>query len=319
MTAHRKRFICAPLVASICLAFASAPVPPELFASGRISTGDMELNAAFTPDGKTLYFTKRTPKPQLWVIVVSQLRRGQWSAPEVAPFSGQYNDFDPFVSPDGKRLYFSSNRPVEGAGRARTDYDIWYVERTPRGWSQPQHLDAPVNTPAQEFYPSVTKDGTLYFSSNRPGGSGGGDIYRARFVDGRYAEPENLGDSINATTNEGDPYISPDEDYLIFVSYNRQGASGDGDLYISVRRDGHWSKAENLGPEINSPALDFCPIVSPDGKWLYFTSERGFADTPQQRRLTSSELARALHGPGNGLGDIYRVDAKSVLTSRGGR
>src|SRR5690349_8101898 len=80
-TARTRRFIYLPLIASICLAFASAPVPPELFASGRISTGDMELNAAFTPDGRTLYFTKRTPKPQLWVIVLSHLKRGQWTRP----------------------------------------------------------------------------------------------------------------------------------------------------------------------------------------------------------------------------------------------
>jgi len=232
----------------------------------------------------------------------------------VAAFSGQYNDFDPFVAPDGKRLYFSSNRPVDASGRPKNDFDVWFVEQTRAGWGPPQHLDSPVNTPAQEFYPSVTKDGTLYFSSTRAGGAGGADIYRARLVEGRYTEAENLGDSINAPTSEGDPYISPDEDYLIFVSYNRQGGHGDGDLYISVRRDGHWTKAENLGPEINSTALDFCPIVSPDGKWLYFISERGFADSPQPRRMTSSELARALQGPGDGLGDIYRVDAKTVLS-----
>jgi Tol biopolymer transport system component len=313
------RLIAMLSVAALTLAAAGAPVAPALFEPGRISTGDMELNAAFTPDGKTLYFTKRSPKPQLWVIVASHLRRGGWRAPEVAEFSGQYSDFDPFVSPDGKRLYFSSNRPIDGAGRPKSDFDIWFVERTASGWGPPQRLDAPVNTAAQEFYPSVTADGTLYFSSNRDGGAGAGDIYRARLVDGRYAEPENLGDSINARTSEGDPYVSPDERYLLFVSYNRAGGRGDGDLYISVRRDGVWSKAENLGPEINSPALEFCPIVSPDGKWLYFTSERGFADVPQTRRLTSAELARRLREPGNGLGDIYRVEASAILSRYIGR
>src|SRR5690242_8030043 len=169
-------------LAALSLVAAGAPLVPELFESGRISTGDMELNAAFTPDGKTLYFTKRSPKPQLWVIVLSHLKRGQWSAPEVAPFSGQYSDFDPFVSPDGKRLYFSSNRPVEGTGRPKNDFDIWFVEQTPSGWGPPIHLDAPLNTPAQEFYPSVTKDGTLYFSSTRTGGAGGADTTRARLA-----------------------------------------------------------------------------------------------------------------------------------------
>lgn len=308
-----QRVAVALSIAALSMAAGVAPTP-ELFEPGRISTGDMELNAAFTPDGKTLYFTKRTPKAQLWVIVASHLRGGRWSAPEVAEFSGQYSDFDPFVSPDGKRIYFSSNRPIDGVGRPKTDFDIWFVERAGNAWGPPKRLDAPVNTSVQEFYPSVTNDGTLYFVSNREGGLGAGDIYRSRLVDGHYVEPENLGDSINARTNEGDPYISPDESYLVFVSYNRQGGQGDGDLYISVRRDGVWSKAENLGPAINSSALDFCPIVSPDGTWLYFTSDRGFADAPQARRLTSEELMRKLHEPGNGLGDIYRVDAKAVLS-----
>jgi hypothetical protein len=295
----------------------SAPAAPALFGDGTISTGDMELNAAFTPDGRTLYFTKRSPKPQYWVIVVSRLRGGRWSAPEVAEFSGQYNDFDPFVSPDGATLYFSSNRPVDG--RPKADFDIWAVDRTAAGWGAPRHLDAPVNTAAQEYYPTVTRDGTLYFSSTREGGAGAGDIYRARRVDARYAEPENLGDSVNARNFDGDPYIAPDESYLLFVSYGRAGGAGDGDLYISVRREGAWSKAENLGPGINSSALDFCPIVSPDGKSLFFTSERGFADAPQARRLTAADLARRLRAPGNGLGDIYRIDAGSVLSRAGGR
>lgn len=287
---------------------------PELFGRGTISTGDMELNAAFTPDGRTVYFTKRSPRPQFWAIMVSHLRGGRWSTPEVAEFSGQFNDFDPFISPDGSKLYFSSNRPVDGG--PKTDFDIWVVERTGAGWGPAKHLDAPVNTPAQEFYPTVTRDGTLYFSSTREGGSGAGDIYRARLEGDRYAAPENLGDSVNAKNFDGDPYVAPDESYLVFVSYGRPGGSGDGDLYVSFRRNGVWSRAENLGPEINSGALDFCPIVSPDGKWLFFTSERGFADAPQTRRITTAEFARRLNGPGNGLGDIYRIDVGRVLAAR---
>src|SRR6266540_969037 len=174
------------------------PLPePILFGEGTISTGDMELNAAFTPDGRTLYFTKRTPKYQFWVIVVSHFQRGRWSEPEVAEFSGQYSDFDP-----------------------------WVVEKKGTGWSAPMPLAEPVNTKAQEFYPSVASNGTLYFSSGREGGKGRGDIYRARLVDGKYAEPENLGDAINSQYFEGDPYIAPDESYLVFVSYDRPEGYG---------------------------------------------------------------------------------------------
>jgi Tol biopolymer transport system component len=291
------------------------PLPePILFGEGTISTGDMDLNAAFTPDGRTLYFTKRTPKFQFWVIVVSHFERGRWGEPEVAEFSGQYSDFDPFISPDGSKLFFCSTRPA--AGQPKTDFDIWVVEKKGTGWGAPMPLAEPVNTKAQEYYPSVASNGTLYFSSSREGGKGRGDIYRARLVDGKYAEPENLGDAINSQYPEGDPYIAPDESYLVFVSYGRPEGYGDGDLYISFRRDGAWTKAVNLGPKINSSALDFCPIVSPDGKYLFFTSERGFADQPLQARLTYAQFEKQIHGPRNGLGDIYQVDVSVLNLNR---
>ena len=284
---------------------------PTLFAEGTISTADMELNAAFTPDGTTLYFTKRTPKYQFWAILVSTYKKGAWSTPEVAPFSGQYGDFDPFVSPDGSKLFWSSRRPVEG--QQPGGFDIWMVERTANGWGNPKALGAPVNSDAPEYYPSVSSNGTLYFSSVRPGGAGQLDIYRSRFVDGKYTDPESLGDSVNSKFTDGDPYIAPDESYLIFVSYGRPEGRGDGDLYISRNVGGAWSKAQNLGPTINSSALDFCPIVSPNGKYLFFTSERGFADAPLTRRLTYGELMKRIRNTGNGLGDIYQVDLDAVL------
>ena len=284
---------------------------PELFGVGIISTGDMELNAAFTPDGQTLYFTKRTPRFQLWTILVSSLKRGSWSTPQVAEFSGQYADFDPFISPDGSKLFFSSNRL--GPGKTKNDFDNWMVEKTPSGWSDPTNLGPEVNTQSQEYYPSVSANGTLYFSSNREGGKGSGDIYRSRFVNGKYSKPENLGDSINAKYFEGDPYIAPDESFLIFVSYNRPEGLGDGDLYISLNRNGNWTAAKNLGTVINSSALDFCPNMSPDKKYFFFTSERGFADQTLPRRLNYKEYMEKIRSPGNGLGDIYRINARVVL------
>ena len=274
---------------------AGATSQPALFAAGRISTGDMELNAAFTPDGKAVYFTKRSPKPQFWAIVVSHYRAGTWTEPEIAPFSGQFNDFDPFVSPDGTKLFFSSGRPIDAT--PKEDFDIWVVERTATGWGAPHPVGTPVNSKANEFYPTVAADGTLYFSSTRSGGLGSGDIYQAKLV-------------------EGDPYIAPDGSWLVFVSYGRPGGQGDGDLYLSFHRDGAWSTAVNLGAPINSSALDFCPIVSPDGKYLFFTSERGFADQPRQSPLTTDQLRKRLRGPGNGLGDVYQIDLTAVLERR---
>jgi Tol biopolymer transport system component len=306
---HNLEMRTLPLLLFACAALAQTQ--PELFEPGIISTPDYELNAAFTPDGRTLYFTKSTPQfGGLLTIVVSRLRGGKWSTPEVAEFSGQWSDADPFVSPDGRRLFFISNRPVEG--KPKKDNDIWVMEKTAAGWSAPRNLGAPVNSADRELYPTVSRDGTLYFVSSRPGGLGGSDIYRARLVNGKYAEPENLGPAINSRFNEGDAYIAPDESYLIFTSTGRPDDLGGGDLYISFREDGVWTPARHLGAGVNSPAREFCPIVSPDGKYLYFTSERGFGDAPPDRRLTYKELEANLRGIRNHLGNIWRIDLPAV-------
>lgn len=301
--------------------FAFTPGPsdqPELFAPGVISTADDELNAAFTPDQKTVFFTKNFPSNRSGVILFSQLRGGKWSTPEVASFSGRYADFDPFVTADGQHIYFISNRPKPDSAitRPQRTFDIWVVDKTGAGWSAPRTFGAPINTDAQEFYPTLSANGTLYFSSSRPGGKGAGDIYRARFVDGHFTEPESLGDSINTDRHEGDPFIAPDESYIIVASYGRADDLGRGnaagDLYISENIGGVWSKARHLDAPINSTAWDYCPIVSPDGKYFYFSSYRGFADSLPLAPQSARALSEQLHGIRNGLGNVYRVDIAAL-------
>lgn len=136
-------------------------------------------------------------------------------------------------------------------------------------------------------------------------------------MNGKYSKPENLGDEINTKYFEGDPYIAPDESFLIFTSYNRPDGLGDGDLYISFNQNGHWTAPKNLGAPINSSALDFCPNRSPDGKYFFFTSERGFADKPLTKPLIYDQFLRQIHGTGNGLGDIYRIDARVITNGAG--
>ena len=141
---------------------------PSVFGDGVISTGDFDSHPAFMPDGKTLYFLRSTPNFNFWTIVVAHFERGIWSTPEVAPFSGQYSDADPFITPDGSRLYFISNRPV--AGKQKQQLDIWAMEKLGAGWSEPKNLGAPINSEGNEWYPTLTRDGTLYFGSDRAGG-----------------------------------------------------------------------------------------------------------------------------------------------------
>jgi Tol biopolymer transport system component len=195
----------------------------------------------------------------------------QWSSSQPVPFVSPQNDCDPFFSFDGRRLYFISTRPKKSRGNTK-DWDIWFVEKEGDAWSEPLNLGAPVNSNVDEYYVSLTKDGTIYFASNRDGGLGSFDIYRSRFINGHFKKPENLGEAVNTTYLEHDPFVASDESFLIFTSVDRPGGFGTGDLYISYQReDGTWSEASNLGKAFNTSGYDFCPMVSPDGKYFFFT------------------------------------------------
>ena len=250
---------------------------PIVFAPNLVSNEKSELNAVFSPDGKEFYFAKRRGDDAMASFVVRQ-ENGVWGRPQMLTLAGDYSFVDMFVSPDGRRLFFCSNRPLDGKGQAREDHDIWVATRTEAGWGEPVNLGETVNSARNDYYPTLTAKGDLYFSSRRDGGKGRNDIYRARLVDGRFQGPENLGAPINTEAAEYDPFITPDESTLIFAS-TRSGGLGNSDLWISFRgADGSWSEPRNLGAPINTPHLEYTPMLSPDGKYLFFTSGRGGAD-----------------------------------------
>lgn len=296
--------------------FASAkPIPlPAVFAPNEISTGDYESHPAFTPDGRTLYFLKSTPDFNFWTIVSSHFGKGHWSEPQVAPFSGQYSDADPFITADGKRMFFISRRPVssESSPNAAGKLDIWVMDKTGGNWSEPKNLGRPVNSESSEFFPTLTSAGTLYFGSGRKGGRGGIDLYRSRFVNGKYQESENLGDAINTEFDEFEPFIAPDESFLIFMAAGRPDGLGGFDLFISYNRDGKWTKAQNLGAPINSASDELSPKITPDGKYFFWASNRSDFSLTPNKPFASGEFFRKLRKPGNGLGDIYYVDVGSL-------
>jgi WD40-like Beta Propeller Repeat len=287
-----------------------SPEPsPQLFGGNVISTGDDESHPEFTPDGKTVYFLKNTPSFSHYTIVVSHEQNGKWTTPEVAPFSGQFSDADPSITADGERFFFISTRPVNG--KSKEDTDIWMMKKVGENWSAPEALTG-VNSETNEWFPTVSKNGNLYFGSERSGGKGRCDLYCSTLVDGKYGAPENLGDPINSAASEVEPFIARDESYLIFAAIGLPDSKGIYDLYISFRRDGAWTRPRNLGDKINSVGWDFSPKVSPDGKWFFFTSNRCFADKPLEKRLTYNELLKKLHSPGNGLRDIYKIDISAL-------
>jgi hypothetical protein len=294
---------------------ASAPLrdpgTPILFAPGVISTGDIEFAPAFEPDMKTVYFVKASPgaKRVMW-IVVSRFRDGKWTTPEVAPFSGVYSDLDPAISPDGRTLFFASNRPIEGTA-PKKDFDIWTVEKTGTAWSAPRNLGAPVNSAGSETTTSVTADGTLYFASaGREPGRAGRRLYRSKLVDGHYAPPEPLPAPIDGGEEDSNQYIAPDGSYLIFFS-KRAGAAEPA-LFVSYPENGGWTAPDNVSERLNADYSPYTPLVSHDGKQLYFTSQRGAFDHPPVGPMPYDRFLELMHGPGNGLADIYWVDLRAL-------
>ncbi len=279
---------------------------PALFAPGIVSTNTAEWSTAFTPDGNELFFGLASEGSTY--IMHTKEEDGRWTEPAIASFSGQWSDFDLTMSPDGNRLYFTSSRPADGVGAALENPDIWFVDRLGEGWGEPVRFPAPINTQMRELYPSESRDGFLFFFSSRPAGYGASDVYRVPLLDGDYGTPENLGDAVNTEAGEGDACISPDGDYLVFTS-TRDDGFGKGDLYVSFRIDeGGWTVAQNLGDAVNTDHLEFCPSVSRDGKYLFFTSNRPKAVEISSTTTVREELAIAPNAERPDL-DIYWMDA----------
>jgi len=283
----------------------------ELFAPGIMSTGLAELNSVFFPGGKEVIYSIQVGQMK-WALVMMKEENGRWSKPEIAAFSGEYGGVDPFVSFDGNTIYFCSNRPKSGRGEPEDHYDIWYVVRTNKGWSEPVNMGPPINSDTHEFYPSLTKDGTMYFQSRREGGIGASDIYRAELVEGKYVQAELLPEPINSPGFEGDAFIAPDESYIIVSTRREEDNIGQSDLYISFRaEDNSWSPLKNMGDKINSKGGENCQILSPCGKYLFYTSRR-YKDLSSISPMTYEAIMKAWTEPQNGYGDIYWVDVAII-------
>ena len=263
---------------------------PEIFAPGIVSTEHHEHSApTFSPDGNEIYWSVFYNKKPPQVILYMKNLNGEWSKPTVAEFSGKFSDGSPFISPDGKRLFFDSNRPVNKNDTIKNDPDIWMVEKSGSRWGKPVNLGRKVNSLSFDGSPSVSMNGNLFFLSERNDSFGKHDIYYSKFDSGDYIYPVNLGIKINTEDYEDYPFIAKDESYILFCGSNRKDGFGLGDLYISFKNsNGDWENPINLGNKINSKFDDRFPAVSPNNKYLFFVSDR------------------------SGNSDIYWVDAKVI-------
>jgi len=245
------------------------PNEPELFLPVDLRTSN---GIAFTPDGNTVYlsqYTGRREGNRQWMrLVESRLVGGRWTPPTPVSFgeppeSAVSAEYHPALSRDGNTLYFNSRRL-----RASTDTnDLWRVTRTASaGWGTPTLVEEAM-TPFYDDYASVTRDGSVYFRSDRPGGLGGGDIYVMRNVGGTLQPPVNVAE-LNSVDNENDQYVDPNERFIVFNRFFP--ASRELDLFISVKQaDGSWATPRALTPVNTVVDYELTPTLSPDGRHLY--------------------------------------------------
>ncbi len=269
--------------------FLGQPPPhetPVIFAPGIVSTEQNEhLGPTFAPDGDTIVWSVFSREQ---TFRITSRKAGRWEEPRWLPFNQPFKEDGPYFSPDGKRLYFFSQRPSEEGGAPNEDWDIWWVERSGSAWSRPHNLGPPVNSDKNEVFHAVTANGALYFCTLGPPRV----MYRSEMVDGRYQSPQRLPDSINTGLFYSHPYVAPDESYIIF-SAERQEGLGSADLYVAFRgSDNQWSRPANLGAPINTSVAERSPSVTPDGKYLFLV----------RHQLTD-------RGGGYCCGDVYWVSA----------
>ncbi len=304
-------FACEPTEAPVQFHLQHAADTAELVAPGLISTNLNERDFAISPQADELMYSLAVPDNSIRAIVVMRKLDGRWTDQRIAPFSGQDDDIEPFYAPDGQRLFFASNRLTTDTD-STNDFNLWYCERQGTTWGRAQLLPDIINSPGEEYYPSVAANGNLYFTASREDTKGTEDIYVSKFVNGAYTTPVSLDTTVNTRTYEFNAYISPDESFLLFGSYGREDGYGGGDIYISYRApDGTWQKAINLGNKVNTTSLDYCPFLDHENNVLYFSSNRPASDV--EGSVKFDQLVSIGNSIENGSGNIYRISTSDLI------
>ncbi|HUS85764.1 MAG TPA: hypothetical protein VMW76_00875 [Bacteroidales bacterium] len=287
---------------------------PELFAPGIVTGGYMTRDIAISPDGNEIYFGTRISK--YYTILVTRRGERGWSRPEVMQHmeDPEYMNIEPALSYDGDKFYFLSNRPM--SGNEPGGQDIWVMDRLGDGWGEPCNLGLPVNTDLPEFYPSLTMDGTIYFTRNETG-SQTSYIYRSRMVDGLLQEPERLPEQVNCGQNHYNAFVAHDESYIIVPVVGRDDSFGGTDYYIVFRdQDDNWSEPQNMGNKINTEdGLEYSAYVTRDSRYIFFMSRR-FMDLGSEN-LTFNLLQGLYNQPESGNPSIYWMEASIIDSLRG--
>ena len=237
----------------------------EIFAQGIVSTkGGHEFSCTFSADGKEFYFNRGM------TIMVCRWEKEGWTAPEPAPFNGDFRNHEPHITADNKTLYFGSMRPNPERPEMENPYGIWKVERTEKGWGEPSYV-------GYGMYVTTTKGGIIYITDIDYEDGKKQGIARTKLVNGRFGPFEKqrggvLSPALGRMSGRH-PCIAPDESFLIFDSYTIDPPGGHAQLFICFRKsDGSWGKAMNLSQLLETEG-SIAASLSPDGKYLFFEAE----------------------------------------------
>lgn len=236
----------------------------KLFAPNIVSLKNVkEKSLAISPIGDEVFFSGGKSWPESKIMQVKKMNN-RWGEPQVADFCVDCFATEPTFSPNGRYLFFSSSKGETDIKR----YSIWRLERTESGWEN-LHKIIDIDDPnIWEFHPSVSKNGSVYFCrwDNK---TQFGSIYKSRYIDGSYADPVKIGLSFDNKSSVTDPFVHPDEKYIITSSTDQNGKGGY-DVYISHRKkDGSWVPPVNAGEKINTSGDEDSFDVSPDGKFVF--------------------------------------------------
>ncbi len=287
---------------------------PEIFAPGIIST-DLhdDFGPAFTPDGKEVFF--RCVGNGKMIILHMQQNQDKWGTPDIASFSGKYNDLGVFISHDGKRLFFSSDRPTDENDRDN-DLDIFTVDCRDGRWGEPHNLPVEKRGLKDLFACSTDSSGTIYLHARNADGMGGFDLYRLKKGDSLNWELQIIGSPICTKHDETSHCIARDGRFIVYFSDNGLTGKESAGLYVAfLSEDSSWSQPVNLSREMGMELPGKYPSLSPDGKYLFFiVPESAEANRRHGRQweLDVFNSAKPRHGGGN----VYWVDTSVIEALR---
>ncbi|MFH1197127.1 MAG: hypothetical protein V1720_15630 [bacterium] len=290
-------------------------VTPEIFAPGIISTGLEEAICTFMPDGNEIVFNILYSKPHhrgvYSALVRSYIQNGIWSYPGVMKLSGdKYAYLYPFISYDGKELFFQSDLPTNRP-ELKDKYNIWRCKRIEGAWSEPEPLPLPINGRGDVSGPSLSLNGEFYFTL-MSGNSEVDGIYKSSYDGEVFSEPERLPETVNVKQGSFDGVISPDGSYYIVNVYGKEDGYGETDLYVSFKEGNeNWTPLKNLGPKINTNINEGSARITADGQYIFFSGILGnqnfYSDNPTYEDILNSRTK-----PLYGNYDIYWVSAKII-------